>query len=359
MRDPVESRKKRITPSAASRVFWGIQPAGEPRIGNVRYWLGIAATLVSLSLLLSGADPSRVGDLLVAVDYRLAIVCVVTVALTIVLKGVRWKILFQPPPAQPSTSRAISILTIGQMVNFIFPLRFGEVSRVYLACDLGGSPASLVVATIVLEKTIDSLMLLVCAALLMPFVRFPAWLREPLLGAAAVAMVAIALVLTLGRWRHLANIVLRTVLSLLSPRVGGFVARHAVVATEGLASLWRSRVLTQVLVLSVAIWVLAVLTNYTAFLSLAVPAPFVAAIFLLVVLQVGVAIPSAPGRVGVFQAITALGLSPFAIDPSVALTYGIFLHLVVFLPPSVAGIVLLLHANVTIREQRSRVSNPE
>jgi nicotinamide riboside transporter PnuC len=56
------------------------------------------------------------------------------------------------------------------------------------------------------------------------------------------------------------------------------------------------------------------------------------AIVLFLVLQVGVAVPSSPGRVGVFQYLTILALGLFGLSKEIGLLAGVLLHLVVFLP---------------------------
>lgn len=66
-----------------------------------------------------------------------------------------------------------------------------------------------------------------------------------------------------------------------------------------------------------------------------------AAAFLLVVLQVGVAVPSGPGRIGVFQYLTILALSLFAVASEKAFAVGIVLYLTVHIPPIVMGLFFL------------------
>ena len=334
-----------------------LQRAARAHAGELRYWMGTAATLLSVALLVRNVDFPRAADAFAAIDYPLAAICLLTVVLTILLKAVRWKTLFQPSPIQPSASQAVSILTVGQMINILFPFRLGEVGRVYLAGELGGLPASLTTATIVVEKIIDSLMLLICVALLVPFTPLPVWLREPALAITGIALTAVALVLSLARCKRGVRAILARVLGILPRDVRDSLGSQVETTLESVAYLRQLLVLAQVALLSVIIWVLAALTNYTAFLCLSVPAPFIAAVFLLVVLQIGVAIPSAPGRLGVFQALTVLALAPFEVDASTALTYSIFLHLVVFLPPSAAGIILLWLANATIRKEK--VARPQ
>ena len=73
------------------------------------------------------------------------------------------------------------------------------------------------------------------------------------------------------------------------------------------------------------------------FRALGLDLPVVAALLVLAVVQLGTAVPSTPGKVGVFQYLSVLALGPFGVGQGVALSYGILLHLVSYAPPIVLG----------------------
>jgi hypothetical protein len=58
------------------------------------------------------------------------------------------------------------------------------------------------------------------------------------------------------------------------------------------------------------------------------------------VLQVGVAAPSTPGRIFVFEALTMGALSPFGVRGDLALAYAVILHVVVIGPIILGGLAL-------------------
>jgi glycosyltransferase 2 family protein len=74
------------------------------------------------------------------------------------------------------------------------------------------------------------------------------------------------------------------------------------------------------------------LTNWLVWKAMGQAWPLPAALLLLVVLQAGVAVPSSPGRIGVFQYLTILTLSLFAVAKAVALSYSVLLHLTTYAP---------------------------
>ena len=88
------------------------------------------------------------------------------------------------------------------------------------------------------------------------------------------------------------------------------------------------------------IWVLGFLTNYFVFRSAGLALSVWPAIFLLVVLQAGVAVPSSPGRIGVFHYLTVISLAVFLVPKEISLVCGIILHLVVVVPLTIGGLLV-------------------
>jgi len=86
---------------------------------------------------------------------------------------------------------------------------------------------------------------------------------------------------------------------------------------------------------------LSVVTNYFLFLAVGLQLPPVAALFVLVVLQVGNVPPSLPANLGVFHYLVILALSFFAIDQSVALGYAWLLYSVALLPKIIIGTAIV------------------
>jgi uncharacterized protein (TIRG00374 family) len=106
----------------------------------------------------------------------------------------------------------------------------------------------------------------------------------------------------------------------------------------GMSTLRRPRTLAATLLLTLLIWLVALLTNYFCLKALDLDLPFSASLLVLLILQVGISAPSLPGKVGVFEYACQLALSFYALAPETGLSYGILLHAVVYLPMIVFGV---------------------
>ena len=94
--------------------------------------------------------------------------------------------------------------------------------------------------------------------------------------------------------------------------------------------------------LSAVVLVFSVTTNYLLLKASGIEVPYVAALFLMVVLRIGEAPPSLPGKLGVFHYLVVLALSVFGVDRTPALSYAFVLYAVAVVPIVIAGAILLV-----------------
>ena len=90
--------------------------------------------------------------------------------------------------------------------------------------------------------------------------------------------------------------------------------------------------LTVLIAISAMLWCSGVLVNYSVLLFLNLEQPLVVSVALLAILQIGVAVPSTPGKIGVFQELSVLGLGLFGIAKTPALAFGLLVHSLILLP---------------------------
>jgi len=314
-----------------------------------RLWLGTALSLTFLALTLRNVRLPEVMEAIVEANYPLLALALGTVIVTTLAKAARWGVLFHPYHRQPRFSKLFSVLLIGQMANAVLPARLGELIRAYMLGEIERLSKAYALTTIVVEKTLDGLMLTLILAILLPFIPLPSWLRQSgiFIGSAFITLFILMFLVAYRKDSVLCLVdgLLRLVPGLkrldLPSRLGPIV--------EGLATL-RSRESTlRLWGWSIFIWIMAALTNYLTFLAMGIAVPFLATPFLLVVLHLGRIVPSSPGQVGVFHYLCILALSLFSVERSLALSYSLVLHLIVFLPMIALGAFYLWKENYDLQ----------
>jgi uncharacterized protein (TIRG00374 family) len=318
-------------------------------VDRVRLWGGTALSVLLLVLAFRGIDFAELGGALARTDYGLVLVAVGTIIATTMAKAARWQLLFYPRHRQRRYSKLLAILLIGQMVNIVIPARLGELARAYLVGEIEGESKALALGTIAVEKAIDLFTLLFLLVGILLSMALPRWVQEPGIGITVAAFILMGALVLSAHYREQLLSVFGRLMVILPELARARLMGQLEAAMGSLEVLRRWDVSLVVIGWSIFSWLLAASTNYVAFLALGLNLSFLAAIFLLVVLQVGVAVPSSPGKIGVFHYLCLLALSVFGVERSLALSYGLLLYFVVFLPPTLLGVFFLGWENLSWR----------
>lgn len=315
-----------------------------------RMWLGIVLSLGSLALAMRGIDRGEVAATLRTTHLGWLVGAMVVVSITSVAKAVRWRLLFAQGSSPASSSLPMSIGTVrltriwlaGASLNLAMPApRSGDVARAYLVGEAGNVSKSLVMGTIAAEKLLDMVLLAFCFIAFLPLIVLPQELaarRFPIIGMTTLVMLLVFIMLW-QRQRLLAFA--EWLLGKLPERWGRPLLGSAERAIQGLDALRSPRLLFWLTGSTVAIWILSAYTNYLVFLALGLQPSWTESFFLLVVLQAGVAVPSTPGKIGVFQVLCRWSLGLFGVPPAQGVAYGILLYLAAPVLLMVAGAVAL------------------
>ena len=314
----------------------GVEPRKRARLRKFQAGLGILLSLVCVAWLILTMDWPVVWEALVQVDYLLVALALLLNLTSVLCRTARWRLMFRAPDVPPF-GRLTSALLAGQALNILMPARLGDLARATLA---GTGETAYAVGTLVVEVSLDLMMLAVLVLLLLSQATLPAWWRgsgQALLSTAAVALAAVIALVAARRW-----------VSRLLERLAGrwrhpLLQRALALAGQLLTSLdtlgQPARALSA-LAWSVSIWVLYGVVNYILLAAVGERPSVLAALFLLVILQLGVAVPSSPGRVGVFHYLCVQGLAVFGVEGPRALSYAVILHLISVVMPMALGAVM-------------------
>jgi hypothetical protein len=83
--------------------------------------------------------------------------------------------------------------------------------------------------------------------------------------------------------------------------------------------------------------------------------PFLAAMVVLLVINLGVSLPNAPANVGAYQFFCVLGLSVFQVEKTTATGFSIFAFLALTFPFVFLGFAALVRSGLSMRSMREKV----
>lgn len=274
----------------------------------------------------------------------------VSVLLTTLLKILRWSVLLGPLSRQIGLQKLTLALLAGATLNSLYPARVGELTRAYVT-GKDAPQKAFILGTVALEKLLDLVVYAVLLLTLVTLIPLPVWVNRSGRWVLALALALLLGVVLLRRFRpQLVSCVQPA--DRFRPRwlSAPLWQKMRDILQGGLSSLdvlqgWGD--LLKVALQSTAAWALAILTNFLVMLALQIDLEswarmLVASLLTLVALTVGIAVPSVPGRIGIFEYICVLALGVFGVSQAVAFAYGVLLHSIVFIPSTLAGLISIM-----------------
>jgi uncharacterized membrane protein YbhN (UPF0104 family) len=218
-------------------------------------------------------------------------------------------------------------LLVGQVLNFVLPLRLGDVARSVMLGRTPGLSVERVLGSIAIEKAWDWLTLAALAVVVAVSIPLPAWYGIAL---RSIGLIAALVLIGFGviafspieRWLpRLDHLIQRwPVADRLRRLFGSFVAIRT------------GRVFSQTAVWSIATWGLGVVANYGVMRAYGVEL-WSGALLLMVALMIGITLPPSIAALGLFEGVTIATLGIVNVSFEAALAVGLTLHLVIFAPP--------------------------
>lgn len=334
-----------------------------------RFWFGLGLGAAALALFFLTTDWDRLVDALAGANYWYAVPAVMLYQVSLLFRTARWRIIMRHMREVPVT-RLYPVVVVGYMANNLLPLRLGELVRSYYVGEREGVSKTAALATILVERLMDALTLIVFVGVIAVFVPLNAVAEGfgdrssvpwPLLAAALSVPFAVvfAVLVAVAYWPERAAAAVEVGLRLLPDAAGtrarGLVHRfiHALQALRSPSSV------LVLFALSVPVWLfegaLFFVVGYSFDLHLAYGSEIemaAALVLAMALANIGAAVPSSPGGIGLFELIAreTLVLLPLAvIDRSVAGAYAAVVHAILLLPVIALGQAFLVADGLSLR----------
>jgi uncharacterized protein (TIRG00374 family) len=271
------------------------------------------------------------------------------------VRAFRWQYLLAPIGAT-RFSTAFRTTVIGFAATFLLPARAGEVVRPYLLARRENLNATAAFATIILERLLDLLVVLLLFAAFVLTAQPGTVSGDPALfarvkfgglmaGAVAIAG-AVVLFALAGHPERMGRLALG-VERVLPERIARIVATFVETFAQGLAVMRQPRRLLVSLVLSVPLWLSIAAGIWLTSQAFHITFPYPASFLVMTILVVGVAVPT-PGAVGGFHLAYQIAVQSFFGAPDDrAVGAAIVLHAISFVPVTLLGIVFMAREGLT------------
>jgi uncharacterized protein (TIRG00374 family) len=312
-----------------------------------QFWVGLAISAFFLYFTLRTMHLAEVWVALQGARYAWLIPGVAVYMVGVWARAWRWHYMLRPLKKIP-TNTMFPIVAIGYMGNNIYPARAGEVLRAAVLKQREGVPISASLATVVVERIFDGVVMLGFVFLNLPELARLAEERVTIsnIDIQLVAIIgtvifvgALLVFLAAAMFPKVAEGVADFFIKLLPVKVQPKTRDLTMRFLSGLEALRSPADVLMILVTTVVIWLLE--TGKYWFVLHAFPEmgsiSFFALMLMNGIVNLATTLPSAPGYLGTFDAPGIAVLVAYGVAPELAAGYTFVLHAALWFPITLLG----------------------
>ncbi len=340
---------------------------------NVLFIVSITISIVCTWLFVKHIDWLLLKNALGGANYWFIIPTLILTLLVYIVRALRWQVLLSHIK-RISVVNLLSVTSIGFMANNILPARVGEILRPFILTKKENVKFSTSFATVIVERIFDMLGLILFTVVVIALLPHPPATQENSLthvSADHVYTIKESIIPSLKKWTEifaavgvvtigtLFSVVMRpdffkkilfNLCAFLPHKLRDKVLGLYESFVYGLKILEDKKQTVWILMLSLFIWVLGGAEIYLLGFSFHMHLPFMGACLVAVCLALAVALPQAPGFVGVFHIAVLKSLHIFGIETTAAQSYAIVLWAISILPSTLMGFLFLWREGIAFRE---------
>jgi glycosyltransferase 2 family protein len=323
---------------------------------NKKVIFGILISIVLVYLSVRGINLQDVLSDLKKIQLSYVIVFVFLVILMQYLRSYRWGVILQPMEKIDQIS-LFSVTSVGFLAIAAIPARIGELARPYLISKRSSIKMSSALGTIIIERILDSFTVLTIAVIVLLLTDLPPWMIKSSIIFFLIALALFCFILFLILHREMAlkfiNIILNKLPGKLANKIDELI-HHFI---DGLEIVTNIKLLMYLFFLSILIWLLDVMAIYVLLFAFGFDLPLTASFVVMIILIVGIAIPTAPGYIGNWHFACVLGLSFFSLAKADALSFAVVYHFLSMVIVVILGVVFLPFNKFTISDMTKQMNH--
>ena len=315
--------------------------------------LGTFISLVCLFLLFKIVDSfDKTLESLTSVSIFYLAIGFLIYFLSLFLRTYRWKILLKNNIGTIKFKSLLNVVISGYMFNNLLPARLGELARIYHLSLLKKINKSFVLGSILAERVTDVIVLMLFLLIGLIFIptEFTENFSSNLNISPQIVYISLIILLSLttifiliilsGLWKEITHKflqLLKKINSKFNPD------KYIESFTEGAFSISNKKFI-KVVVIATSLWAVEFSMFYligTQF-NFDIENLFIAILFFGIFSNLGGIIPSTSGGWGPFEVIGTIVLTSFGADSNEAAAFTILVHLILWLPISIVGLITFI-----------------
>lgn len=303
-----------------------------------QFWLGLILSAVFLWLALRNLNLSETWHYMKTARYWWIVPGVAVYFFGVWARTWRWHYMLRTIKPVP-LGRLFPVVCIGYMGNNVYPLRAGELIRAYVLKRKEGISVSASLATVVVERIFDGVVMLLFVFVGLPLApNVPPALRQWVIVFSLLFFGALAVFFVIAASPKRSQAVYTWLIERLVPqRLQAKVHDLADRFMEGLYSLRSGRDVAMIFVTSLVVWLAETCKYWFVMHAFDFSVSFFVLMLMNGVVNLFTTLPSAPGYIGTFDKPGIDVLTSFGVAPEMATAYTLVLHAALWFPITALG----------------------
>ncbi len=319
-------------------------------VKKMMHWLpGVLISLAAIYILSKFIQGKDLISAFKAFTWKDILIIILLNILSFMARGLGWKNLLEGV----NFKQSFLVVNEGYLFNNLIP-RSGEIVRTLLISGFTQISAFQAASSVVVERALDVIIAAAMFLLTIPFVVKMEWIK-PIATVLFVCFLA-GIIILAALARHTEGVKNRLAASKIKsaflkekvfPKFGSIL--------DGLATLTNPLKFAKSVFWIACSWVCWTTILFFGITRVIGPIPFLWGIFTQGVLALGIALPSAPASLGVYEGTMVAALAVFGIDQSAALSVALVLHFIQIFVTSLFGIYGLAVQGQSISSLMDRI----
>ena len=309
------------------------------------FWAGLVISALFLYLALRGLNLQMVWNSIASANLIWILPGILIYFAAVMVRAWRWQFLLKPVQ-EISLLKMFPVMAIGYMGNNIFPARAGELLSAVLLKRKHHIAVSASLATILAERIFDGVVILGFLFLnLFQLGRlniqsgFLDVLRTLAFWGSLVFIGLLVIFLVLAAFPVKSHAIIQKIIRVVLPQKWQAGAEQIFGRFMlGLGALQTPKDMITVTIMSFIIWLIEALFYWFVMLAFPFRVGFFTLMLLLGVVNLATTLPSAPGYVGTFDAMSIAFLTAMGVSSALSAGYTVVLHAALWLPITLVGL---------------------
>ena len=299
--------------------------------------IGLAISAFFIYLVLPGLHLPDVMEALRTANYWWLIPGILVYLVGLWFRTWRWQYTLRPLKLVPLV-RLFPMVCIGYFGNNVFPFRAGEILRSYVLKREEHIDMSSSLATVIIERIMDGLVMLLFVFIALPFAPLPEVYRNAVIVMTGVFLAALLIFIWMASRPQRVALFYDIVAGAILPhrirtRTDSLYAKFML----GLKSLSNPGDVVMIFLISVLIWLTETVKYWFVMHAFDFSVSFLVLMLMNGLVNLATTLPAAPGYIGTFDTPGIKTLITFGVNPSVAASYTFTLHAALWIPVTLLG----------------------